>query len=280
MKTPKIGISLEYNYNITDIELVSVLSNIGFDAISPVWVNDKRLPLLVEHARSAGLIIQSLHAPYGRSADMWSEDKEKADAAINELSQALDDCKSLNIPMLVCHAWIGFGYTQKVNTIGLDNFRIIVDKAKNLGISIAFENTEGEEFLLALLGHFNDYDNVGFCWDSGHEICFNRSADLLAMVGNRLIMTHLNDNLGISDPNGKIYWTDDLHLLPYDGVSDWEYNVRRLKKCPELKIINFELTTKSKPGRHENDKYNEMSIEDYFSEVYKRAKRIAADYLE
>ena len=126
--------------------------------------------------------------------------------------------------------------------------------------------------------HFDGNDTVGFCWDSGHELCYNRSEDLLARFGDRLIMTHLNDNLGISRFDGKIFWTDDLHLLPYDGIADWDYNVMRLKKSAYLPIFNFELKINSIPHRHENDVYGRMPLIEYFAEAYKRACRIAYNY--
>lgn len=140
------------------------------------------------------------------------------------------------------------------------------------------ENTEGIEYLWALMEHFKNDETVGFCWDSGHEMCYNYSEDLLARLGDRLIMTHLNDNLGISRFDGKIFWTDDLHLLPYDGIADWDYNVDRLRKSRRMPILNFELNIKSKPGRHDNDIYEAMTLEEYFTEAYKRACRIAYRY--
>lgn len=102
------------------------------------------------------------------------------------------------------------------------------------------------------------YENnpvVGFCWDSGHEMCYNHSQDLLAKYGDRLVMTHLNDNLGISRFDGKTFWTDDLHLLPYDRIADWDDNIERLKKSRHMEILNFELNIKSKSNRYENDIY-------------------------
>ena len=274
----KIGLSVGYDYNMPMNEVVDLISEAGFNAISPVWVSDDRLSSLVNYARYKGLVIQSLHAPFGKSSDLWSNDETKSTIAVTELLNALNDCATLNIPILVCHAWIGFEYTQKPSKSGLDNFQIIVDKAKELNIKVAFENTEGEEFLFAILEHFKFYDNVGFCWDSGHEMCYNRSNDLLGKFGNLLIMTHLNDNLGISDPKGKIFWTDDLHLLPFDGIADWDNNVKRLKNSSHLDILNFELNLQSKPNRHENDKYMEMPLQDYFIEAYKRARKIADAY--
>ena len=158
------------------------------------------------------------------------------------------------------------------------NEGICLPCAKELGIKIAFENTEGDEYLAALMEHFENNGSVGFCWDSGHEMCYNRSVDLLAKFGDRLIMTHLNDNLGIGSFDGEITWKDDLHLLPFDGVADWDHNISRLQKSRYMPILNFELKVSSKPDRHENDIYMQMSPEQYFTEAYKRACKIAYRY--
>lgn len=91
-------------------------------------------------------------------------------------------------------------------------------------------------------------------------------------------MTHINDNLGISRFDDKISWSDDLHLLPFDGIIDWDYNIARLKKARKQEILNFELNINSKPSRHENDCYEKMSYEEYFTESYKRACRLAYKY--
>ncbi|MBQ8026498.1 MAG: hypothetical protein IJ261_00110, partial [Clostridia bacterium] len=96
------------------------------------------------------------------------------------------------------------------------------------------------------------------------------------IYGDRLIATHLNDNLGIKDFEGKIYWHDDLHLLPFDGIADWDYIAHRLDKCGFDSIMTFELNLSSKPNRHENDIYRKMTIEEYVAECYKRACRVAA----
>ena len=66
-----------------------------------------------------------------------------------------------------------------------------------------------------------------------------------------------------------------MHLLPFDGAADWNYNVKRLKECPRQEILNFELNVTSRPNRHENDAYSKMTTEEYFTEAYKRACKIA-----
>ena len=271
----KLGISIGNNYLIPTTKIIKILKIIGFDAVSPEWEPDADLKGIAETAEECGMALQSLHAPYSGSADMWSKDKNVSEPSFAELLLSLVDCHRFHIPILVVHTWIGFENIPKPTDEGIENYGRLIDKAHEYGIKIAFENTEGDEHLYALMEHFKDNPTVGFCWDSGHEMCYNHSVDLLKKYGDKLIMTHLNDNLGISRFDGKIYYTDDLHLLPFDGVADWDYNVQRLKKSTIPEFLNFELTTVSKPGRHENDCYSVMPYEQYFTEAYKRACRIA-----
>lgn len=272
----KLGISISNNYNSVSVtEIIKLLKNIGFDAVSPEWEDKADLKAIAETAAECGMVLQSLHAPFGGSADMWSSDKNVSEPALKEVLRSLDDCRKYNIPILVVHTWIGFDNIPEPTCEGFENYGRLVEKAEEYGIKIAFENTEGDEHLFALMEHFRNNPFVGFCWDSGHEMCYNHSVDLLKKYGTGLIMTHINDNLGISRFDGKTHWTDDLHLLPFDGVADWDYNIRRLKTYGVPEYLNFELNIHSKPGRHENDIYEAMSYEQYFTEAYKRACIIA-----
>ena len=276
----KIGISIGNSYAIPTTEVVKLVARTGFEAISPAWKQGIDLTDVIDTARDCGLAIQSIHGPFHGAAALWSEDAAVSGPAIAELLEALEDCRKFRIPVMVMHTWIGFEYSQVPNETGLRNYGILVAKAKEYGVRIAFENTEGEEFLFALMDHFQNDDTVGFCWDSGHEMCYSYGKDLLKLLGHRLIMTHLNDNLGVSRFDGKTYWTDDLHLLPYDGIGDWDVLVQRLQKSRKLEYLNFELNITSKPNRHENDVYAQMPLEQYFAEAYKRACRIAHRYAQ
>ena len=78
--------------------------------------------------------------------------------------------------------------------------------------------------------------------------------------------------------DGEIFWTDDLHLLPFDGIADWDNNIQRLRASRPLEYLNFELSMVSKPNRHENDLYGKLSPSEYFALAYTRACRIAWKY--
>lgn len=270
----KLGLGTYGGIGIDNNEQIKLFKKAGFDAFFTDWNYGAPVEKWVKTAKDEGMIYQSIHAPFGKSDDMWGDDKELAEVAENELLACLADCEKYEVPIMVMHAIIGFD-NHNPTEIGVERFGRIVDAAEKAGIKLAFENTEGEEYLFKLFDSFGERKNVGFCWDTGHEMCYNHSQDLLAKLGNNLIATHLNDNLGIKDFGGKITWLDDLHLLPFDGIADWQGIANRLDKWGYNDIMTFELTTKSKPNRHENDVYEAMDFEIYLAEAFKRACRVA-----
>ncbi|MBR2375429.1 MAG: sugar phosphate isomerase/epimerase [Clostridia bacterium] len=271
MKT-KLCLGVGKSFGLPPAEQIQLFRKTGFDGFFIEWEKGIDLQAIRACADKWGMIFQSVHAPFWQARCMWYP-HERTEEGLQELLACVEDSAVCNVPIVVMHAFIGFD-DHEPNQMGIENFRKVVERAKELGVKIAFENTEGEEYLAALMDAFKDYDNVGFCWDTGHEICYNRSKDMTALYGNRLIATHLNDNLGISASDGTITWLDDLHLLPFDGVADWQNIVDRLEDCGFDGLYTLELTTASKPDRHENDAYAAMPIEEYVAEVYARAKKI------
>ncbi|MBR2950783.1 MAG: TIM barrel protein [Lachnospiraceae bacterium] len=270
-----LGLGTSANFKLSDADQVRMFAQVGFDAFFVNWEKGMDLDSVKRAAEEENMIFQSIHAPFLKAADMWTEG-EKAQEAVEELEECLEDCAKYGVPVMVLHAFIGFEDHGSPNEQGVLNYGKVVEKARKLGVKLAFENTEGEEYLEMLMRAFADCEHVGFCWDTGHEMCYNYSKDMLALYGDRLFATHINDNLGIKDYNGKIFWTDDLHLLPFDGIGDWKDIADRMNRCGYDGILTFELGKTSKPNRHENDGYFRMELVDYLTESYKRACRVAA----
>lgn len=272
----KLGISVERSFGEPE-EAIRLVVDIGFEAVSPEWERGGETERWIKAAKDAGLEVQAVHAPFQRINALWIEEDERAEDVMAEQIECLRDCAAWGVPVVVIHAFIGFK-DHTPTRIGVERFGVIVAEARKLGVRIALENTEGEEYLAALMQAFPE-ETVGFCWDSGHEMCYNYGRDMLALYGDRLYMTHLNDNLGIRDHAGEITWLDDLHLLPFDGIADWTYNAQRLNRAKKQDILNFELNIRSKPNRYENLAYEKMEIHEYLTECYKRACRVAAKVL-
>lgn len=271
----KLGLGTLGLPGMTVSDEIRAMKKVGFEAFFTEWYEGAPVEEWAKVGKECGMIYQSIHAPFGRAADIWGANDEKGNAAVKELCDCLDACRRADVPLMIAHAFIGF-YDHTPTAIGLARFETVVDHAQKCNVKIALENTEGIEYLDALLTHFKGNDTVGFCWDSGHEMCYNYSEDLLARWGDRLFCTHINDNLGIRDFGGEITWIDDLHLLPFDGIGDWKANMDRLSIANTPEVLTFELSKYSKPDRRENAAYEAMDPMDYLTACYIRACRVAA----
>ena len=277
MQMQKIGFSLQSNYPAAMPEVLTLLRAVGFDAVSPPWQRGGDLSGTVDAALRCGLTLQSLHGPLRGLDKMWNRDAVQSTPILEELLCAADDCATYGFPLLVVHAWTGLDYTFRESALCFDNFDRLVERAQKNGIRIAFENLEGPEYLAALLERYRDTEAVGLCWDSGHELCYAPNWDFLKEYGHRLLMTHLNDNLGITHPEGRLQGTDDLHLLPYDGIAHWSQILGRLKQAKPQEILNFELKIRPKGDRCTMDLYSQLPLEQYFAEAYARACRAVSE---
>ena len=264
-----LGISKEWGPREPVLE---ALAETGWNGWFAVWRPGDDLRPAAARGEALGLAVQSVHAPWGKAADLWGEDEARGEAAVAELADCLRAAADVGAPFVVAHAWIGFTPTAPTEA-GLARFGRVADEAERLGVPVALENTEGEEHLDALLARFRGHPAVGFCWDTGHELCYNRGRDLMAPYGDVLLGTHINDNLGISAPAGPTTWLEDLHLLPFDGVADWPGIAARLARSGFAGPLTFELNRSSKPGRHENDAYAATPLRDWLAEALARARR-------
>lgn len=274
MYKAKLCLGLSGQFGIPGTEQIALLRKIGFEGFFAEWEPGTDISQLRSAADAEGMIFQSIHAPYTKMADMWKH-SDMTETAVKELLDCVHACAINDVPIMVIHSFIGFE-DHSPTDLGIANYARVVDEAERCGIMIAIENTEGEEYLAALMDAFRGRKNVGFCWDTGHELCYNHSKDMMALYGDRILCTHLNDNLGIRDFDGSITYIDDLHLLPFDGIANWYSIAARLHMHGFRDILTFELNTVSKPGRHENDAYGRMDIAEYLTQAYMRACRVAS----
>jgi len=274
MYKTRMCLGLMHDIGLSNAEQIRLFKKVGFDGFFSGWEPGCDIAALRAAADEEGMIYQSIHAPFTKMHHLWRP-CEETEEAIAELIACARDCAANAVPLMIVHPYIGFDDHQPTE-IGLENYARVVREAEKLGVKIAFENTEGEVFLAALMNHFKDSPAVGFCWDTGHQMCYNPDTDMMALYGDRLFGTHINDNLGCRDYNGKIFWHDDLHLLPFDGIADWTANAAKIKHSGFTGPLTFELGRFSKPDRHENNPYSRMELIDYFTAAYMRACRVAA----
>ena len=89
------------------------------------------------------------------------------------------------------------------------------------------------EELIAIIDKFND-KMVGCCWDFGHaklSLGNAQHADAIRRMGNRIICTHVHDNLGHGD----------AHLQPFMGDANWEHLMPALKDVGYQGSLSLEM---------------------------------------
>ena len=118
----------------------------------------------------------------------------------------------------------------------------LFELASKRGVGFAFENMpdlDGKrrfgvtpDELFAILAAFDNSPDVGICFDVGHA---NRSLSdpvaALRAVGDRLVCTHIDDNIGQTD----------LHTLPYFGTLKWEEIMKTLRAINYRGAFIYEL---------------------------------------
>lgn len=268
-----IGIAASASTGIQPLELFPLLKQNGLEATFTALGSTEERRIWAEKIAAYGLVYTSIHAPFHKAADMWI-DGLAGDVAEAEIAKSIDACHEVEVPILVVHPYIGFDQPYVPTEIGLKRFLRLAEQAEKQNVRIALENVEGEEYLSCLMQGLRDFDSVGFCLDTGHELCYNRGKDMLEEYGDRLCYLHINSNMGVTDPNGKLTWRDDSHMLPFDGKVDMENLANRLKACHYRGDLVMELVRGNKGDRHTNDAYLAMTDEEYIAEAAKRIKKL------
>ncbi len=279
-KSDLLCINIETHYDIPLSEKLKTVKAAGFDAVfydKERYCGAKKSEAFAAECEKNGLIFHSIHAPFYGMDDIWHDESGELSKIIEaDLYDSIDECYALGVPLVIMHAIIGMDRCTPTD-LGIKRLEKIIDYAVSKNITIGFENTEGEVYLKRIFDTFGIVPNVGFCFDSGHEMCYNYSRDLLKEYGNLLVSTHLNDNLGMTYLYNMTF-LDDSHLLPFDGIRDWEKTALSLRRCGYSGMLTFELNPKSKPGRHANDIYSCLDYEQYIGKAFERADRFRELY--
>lgn len=273
MINQKLCLGINENFDISEEQQISLFKQTGFEKYFIDIYSKERTLQIAKYAKNEGVEAEFVHGPFHGIRDLWKPGEE-GERFTDYFISMIETTAQINCPIIISHVFQGFYTGEKPTDLGIERIYKILKVSKNLGVKVAFENTEGEEFLNYVFKNFSVNDNAYFCFDSGHEICYNKGKDMLSLYGDRLIALHLNDNLGVRSYDGTITWHDDLHLLPFDGIVDWNNVIKRLHDLNYNGTLTLELDRHNKPNRHNSDKYLKMSIEEYVAEAYQRACKL------
>ena len=188
-------------------EQLPVLKRAGWDGVFFTWTGTQDDRSLVAAIGREGLALQSVHAPYDRADVLWESDEEGEAEVLRQIA-CIRDAASWGCGLVVMHAVVGM---ERISPKGGEReraFRLfgrIFEAAREAGVLVALENTEGEQYLDALLTHFRGHPAVRFCIDTGHEMCYDHGHDLIGKYSDLLYCTHQDAHHNHTFPHDHIW---------------------------------------------------------------------------
>ncbi len=212
----------------------------------------------ISAVQKAGLVFENLHAQLGDINDMWKED-ESGDIMLGKLCGNIRLCRKFQIPTVIVHLSAGRP-APEITDAGRARYDALMECSRENGVKIAFENSRAVANLAMAL---EKYDDAGFCWDVGHEVCFTPGMDYMPYFGHKLAAVHIHDNYGILD--------GDAHMIPFDGVNNMNKVARELARVRYEKCIMLEVF---KETEFQQGKYNGVSPEEFYKRAADAANRL------
>ena len=253
----KLGICLSGGDPESLGNVIQMAKNAGFTS---TFTGANTRDLMEMNARittESGLDVDNMHAPFNGINNMWLDNAEGADI-FSRLKDTIEVCATYGIKKTVIHISSGWVVPQ-LNDLGFSRYDYLVEYAAQKGVSIAFENLRMPGNLGALMERYEHAENVGFCWDAGHELCYTPRWEYLPLYGHRTICVHLHDNLAIR--------TGDLHMLPFDGKRDWTRAAKLLKESAYNGPIMLE-------NGHDRRFYDDLTPQEFYNRAYDAAAKI------
>ena len=217
--TPSLGLYGYFGYRIPFPERLTMIAEAGFTHTSFWWPDNSPEIRRLRHdappaARDVGLVVDSLHAPYARVAELWSSDEPIRAAVLDTHREVLEDCAAHGIPRLVMHVALGPATPDPSEAA----FAGLVARAESLGITICIENTRSPRHARALL-EWIDSPALALCFDSSHDLLYGDEP--LALLND---WAHRTDAVHLNDTDGR----RDYHWLPGAGRVDFDAIRQRL----------------------------------------------------
>ncbi|MDD4495824.1 MAG: sugar phosphate isomerase/epimerase [Eubacteriales bacterium] len=244
-----------FGYNLSPQDRMRLIKEMGFNGVLLLWADyfDKDYKQFPEYARTAGLYVENVHAPYMNANALW-EDTVNGQDACKELVSCIEDCAAHDIPTLVIHPENKNG-TETVElpvdfTMGIERMKRITDTAERMNVNIAVENMSRHEYLDCIFRNVHS-ERLGFCFDSGHCNVFTPEHDLLAQYGDKLMALHFHDNDGV----------DDWHSLPFSGNVLWNDIATKLQKISYSGAIALEVGNKKFEHIEKPDEFLRFAVD-------------------
>lgn len=239
------GITFYFGYDIEKTKRAKLISECGFNTVmtnqDPRFVNQNgTIEEQIEIFKNNNLKVSSLHNQYKtEELTFFWQDCLIGDKLEETLIFDIETAHKYGFKCVVVHTM------GKFNEIGKNRLLRILDVCEKNNVFLAIENIDYQQPILDIFKNIN-HPYLKFCYDSGHNNCFDRDFDYLSNFGDKLICLHLHDNNGLRDQHtlnrfGTINWTalaQKLSKLDLSNVSlDYELLMYEGEKPNEIECL-------------------------------------------
>ena len=236
-------------HGFTAVEIFATRSHVDYH-------DAQGLDELAGHLRDTGLRAHSVHAPiadsltggvWGAPYSLATADEPARRRAVDETLASLEAAARLGAAFLVVH--LGVPLSQQPD--GRDNRRdhvlrsleMLHERTRATGVRLALEiipnPLSDPDALVTFIDEELEATDVGICLDSGHAFLQGDLVEAIETASGHLFTTHLHDNRRDADD----------HLVPFDGLIDWEAAAMTLQKVGYEGVWLFELAATDAPRR-------------------------------
>ena len=212
-------------------EQIALFADTGFDSVflsCGVTKEFEKIPFWAMTARQHDVVLEAVHNPISIVDSVWLG-QEGAEQYEENTKKILDFCSQAEVSKLVIH--VGRSADVAVSETGLAFWRKLELYAKQRGVQLCYENSGTPALLAAVVENADAFHGV--CHDIGHQLCCTPEIHYEKLYGDRILYTHLHDNFGANR---------DSHLLPQDGMVDWNTYFHALKNANYRGTLNLELS--------------------------------------
>lgn len=211
----------ELGYDCVDFQSFCDTDSLFFDGdMKELEKNCNRVRKIFEQY---GIIPSQTHGPW-----RWpprDSTKEEREERFEKMTRSLFGTKMIGCSHMVIHPIMPFGDNQNPHPdefmkMNEEFFSALIRKAEEADVIIDFENMPMPALTLATPSQILEFvrkmnsPNMRVCLDTGHAAIFGLDLGECVKTSGKefLASLHVHDNNGHSDQ----------HLLPYEGVCNWE----------------------------------------------------------
>ncbi|MBR2018994.1 MAG: sugar phosphate isomerase/epimerase [Clostridia bacterium] len=257
----KLGIISECIIGMDSIDALDLIKAAGFECYFTGHIDDDTVSKLVKKGNSLGLTCEFIHAPFRGINHMWLAGMDYL-GIMNGMKQAIDTAAKNGVPTVIVHVSSGWN-APDITELGLARFDELVLYATERKVTVAFENLRMIGNLAYFADRYANMEYVRFCYDSGHEHCYTKTVCWMDIFREKMVATHIHDNLGRGDVREG---DPDLHLLPFDGNVDYVKMMRKLDEYHFTGPLILEVSTRRCP---------EVEPKAFLADCYARIQKIS-----